>query len=378
MYTIGILTSIHPDFDKRVWRHARSLASSGMDVHLICPWNIPSGTMVEGVHIISFKPVKGRAARLFKLPYRMTPLIARMILHVDILHFHDIDLLPLMMVARFVRPVVYDVHENYPDEMLVRHWVPNSLRKPLYWIVRYGQYLASLVVRNIVLVVPDQERDFPKRFIRKIQLRNYASRFLLEQVKTDYLRRPRRVIFTGSQYPENGTFLVLDIAERLKTSGVEVELLCSDRFADATLKEEFLNCIEAKGLRRHVKLIPNVPAPEIMGVLNQARVGLVANLRVPKQIKALPTRLFEYMAAGLPVVASDLPLIVKYLDESNCGMLAQPEDPETFASAITRLLDDEALALDMSRRGQAAFADRFSWEGQIPSLIKFYEAILEK
>ncbi len=376
MYRICIVTSIHPDYDKRVWRHAKSLAASGVEVHLICPWSIPSGSVIDGVHIISFGRVHGRKARLFKLPYRIAPLVARIIRHVDLLHFHDIDLLPMMMLARFFRPVVYDVHENYPDEMLVRYWVPGPIRKPLYWLVRCGQYLASLVIRNIVLVVPAQERDFPKKFIRKMLMRNYGSKALLEQASADYLNRAPRVAFTGSQYPENGTFLVLEIAERLKASGIKVEFLCSDRFANPALRAEFLGRVQNMELQRHVVLVQNVPAPEIMSVLNQARIGLLANLRVLKQEKALPTRLFEYMAAGLPVVASDLPLIAHYVNDANCGLLAKPEDPQSFTSAITRLLDDEKMAMNMGRRGQHAFIDRFSWESQIPGLLSFYDKVL--
>ncbi len=300
----------------------------------------------------------------------------KIIRHVDLLHFHDIDLLPMMMLARFIRPVVYDVHENYPDEMLVRYWVPDLLRKPLYWLVRSGQYLASLVIRNIVLVVPAQERDFPKRFVRKTIVRNYGSTALLEQVSGDYPSRARRVAFIGSQYPENGTFLVLEIATCLKASGVEVEILCSDRFSSKALRAEFLRRVQALGIERHITLVPNVPAPEIMDILNQARIGLLVNLRVPKQEKALPTRLFEYMAAGLPVVASDLPLIVHYVSDANCGLLAKPEDPQSFTSAIARLLDDEKMAMNMGRRGQHAFIDRFSWESQIPGLLSFYDKIL--
>ena len=376
MYRICIVTSIHPDYDKRVWRHAKSLVASGAEVHLICPWDIPCRSVIDGVHIISFERVQGRKSRLFKLPYRMAPLILKTIRHVDLLHFHDIDLLPMMMLARFIRPIVYDVHENYPDEMLVRYWVPDLLRKPLYWLVRSGQYLASLVIRNIVLVVPAQERDFPKRFVRKTIVRNYGSTALLEQVSGDYPSRARRIAFIGSQYPENGTFLVLEIATCLKASGVEVEILCSDRFSSKVLRAEFLRRVQALGIERHITLVPNVPAPEIMDILNQARIGLLVNLRVPKQEKALPTRLFEYMAAGLPVVASDLPLIVHYVSDANCGLLAKPEDPQSFSSAIARLLDDEKMAMNMGRSGQHAFIDRFSWESQIPGLLSFYDKIL--
>lgn len=342
MYRICIVTSIHPDYDARVWRHAKSLAASGVEVHLICPWSIPSGAVIDGVHIISFEKVQGRKARLFKLPYRMVPCIAKIIRHVDLLHFHDIDLLPMMMLARFFRPVVYDVHENYPDEMLVRHWVPNHFRKPLYWLVRFGQYFASLVIRNIVLVVPAQEQDFPKRFVRKTIIRNYGSIALLEQVSGDYPSRARRVAFIGSQYPENGTFLVIQIAECLKAAGIEVEFLCSDRFSSDVLRTEYLQRVRDMTLDRYVTLIPNLPPPEIMRVLNWARIGLLANLRVPKQMKTLPTKLFEYMAACLPVVASDLPLIAHYVNDANCGLLAKPE--------IHRVMPRQSRDFLMTRR----------------------------
>jgi glycosyltransferase involved in cell wall biosynthesis len=373
---ILVVTSIHPDFDKRVWRHAKSLVALGLEVHLICPWNVEVDSVIEGVRMIPFQPVRRRLARIFKLPYRMIPLISKMLRHVDIIHFHDIDLLPAMMIFRLFRSTVYDVHENYPDEMLVRYWVPDILRRPLYWLVRSGQYLAALIIRNMVFVVPVQERDFPKRFIRKILIRNYSSIELLKQVKTGYEQRPRRIITIGTMYPENGAFLLIEIAASLKEMGVEAEIICSDRFSSVVLRDKFLEQVRARMLERFIRLTPSVPPPEIMDMLNRGRIGLLPNLRVPKQEKALPTRLFEYMAAGIPVVASDLPLIKHYVEDSQCGVLASPEDPGSFARAIVKLLDNQEMAMILGQNGQAAFKDRFSWESQMPALANFYRQIL--
>lgn len=371
-----IVTSIHPDFDKRVWRHAKSLAVEGVEVHMICPWSVASGSLVDGVYMHTFAPVRGRLARLFKLPLRMIPLIVGKMRRVDLIHFHDIDLLPSMMCLRFFKPVVYDVHENYPDEMLVRYWVPDLLRKPLYWLVKYGQYLAALVVRNVVLVVPAQEQDFPRRFIRKLVIRNYGSTELLGQAAGDYLDRPRRIAFIGTMYPENGALLVLEIANCLKNLGVDAIIGCSDRFSNAALRSEFLGQIRDRKLEDHIELTPDVPPPRIMDILNGARIGLLPNLRVPKQEKALPTKLFEYMAAGLPVVGSDLPLIRQYVEDADCGYLARPESPPSFAEAIVNLLDNQEQAMALGHHGQTAFREHFSWESQMPALIEFYGQVL--
>lgn len=371
-----IVTSIHPDFDKRVWRHARALAAAGHEVHLICPWDVAPGSKLDGVEFHPFKRVHGRAKRPFLIPWRIYPLMARLSRRVDIIHFHDIDLLPLMMIARCFRPVVYDVHENYPDEMLVRYWVPWMLRRPLYWLVKAGQYLASFVIKNIVLVVPDQEKDFPNHYVRKLILRNYASLTLVNDAQTQ-VDRPYDVAFIGSQYRENGTFLVLEIAKCLKDAGFKSKFLCSDIFADQSLRYEFLQTVRRLDLADYIILAPSISPGKILEILHQARIGLLPNLRVPKQEKALPTKLFEYMAAGLPIVASDLPLLKYYVSESRCGLLAQPESPNTFADAIKQLLNDELLAAQLGSNGRNAFVKRFSWESQIPDLVEFYKCAIK-
>lgn len=377
-YRVAIVTSIHPDYDGRIWRHAKSLAAAGVEVHLICPWNISSGSTVDGVHIIPFRRIRSRSFRIFLVPYRIMPLLVRIMRNIELIHFHDIDLIPTMLFVRLFRPVIYDVHENYPDEMLVRHWIPRFFRRPLYWIVRIGQYLSALIIQNVVLVVPDQERDFPRRHIRKFILRNYGSIDLLAQVERGYSERPHKVVFIGSQYPENGTLLILEIAEALRTLNVKTQILCSDRFSNKTLRDTFLHQIRSQNLEGYIALVPNVPPNEIMSVLNMARIGLLANLRVPKQIKALPTKLFEYMAASLPVVASDLPLISRYVVEADCGLLADPGDPKSFALAIKQLLDDTDRAMHLGNNGSQAFLSRFSWESQLPDLIKFYGVVLRR
>lgn len=118
-----IVTSIHPDFDKRVWRHARGVADMGWEVDLVCPWNVPADERVDGVRFRPFPPVRSRHARLLLIPWRVLKAMRPVIRDADVVHFHDLDLLPWMSLVSLYRPVVYDVHENYPDEMLVREWI---------------------------------------------------------------------------------------------------------------------------------------------------------------------------------------------------------------------------------------------------------------
>jgi glycosyltransferase involved in cell wall biosynthesis len=113
-----------------------------------------------------------------------------------------------------------------------------------------------------------------------------------------------------------------------------------------------------------------------MSVLNRATVAIAPNQRVPQHIIGLPTKLFEYMAAGLPIVASDLPPAIEFVGGSQAGLLAQPENPASFADSIDKLINDRLYARSLGQNGQRAFREKFSWESQMPDLAKFYERIL--
>lgn len=373
---VAIVTSIHPDFDARIWKHARLLAANGVGVDLICPWDVADGEVIDGVTLHPFTKSTSRAKRLYQIPSRVLPRLRAVLPKVDIVHFHDIDLLPWMALISLRKPVIYDVHENYAHEMLVRDWVPKLLRKPLYHVVRIGQLLLSLMVRHIVLVAPSQEPDFSHRHFHRTYIYNYASVALLENVHDDYAQRADTVIFIGSQHVNNGSLLLLDIVEATKQRLPSVRFLATDRFSNAAFRAQIVGEIERRGLQDHLQLIPNVKPHELMGVLNRASIGISPNLRVPQQIKGIHTKVFEYMAAGLPMVISDLPHQVEVVEASASGVLAQPEDVQSFVDGIVRLVDDREYARSLGKNGQRTFREQYSYESQSDALLNFYGDVL--
>jgi glycosyltransferase involved in cell wall biosynthesis len=372
---ILIVTSIHPDFDARIWKHARSLVAAGCQVQLICPWRVADGEQRDGVQLTVFPRVKQRLLRPVLIPLRLGPRLLSAVRNADIVHFHDIDLLPFMALVSIFRTVVYDVHENYPDEMLAREWIPRVLRKPLYHAVAFAESLLARIVRNCVLVVPAQDARFHAERLRLIHIRNYASRELLTSVRDDYFSRKNVIVFTGGHHTNNGSLLLLDIAARTRARNLDLTFLMTDRFSDEGFRRRFLGEIDRLGLGARVVIRPYVAAHDIMSLLNEGTVAISPNLRVPTQEKAIPTKLFEYMAACLPIVASDLPSQMDFVGGAHAGLLARPEEPDTFVDALARLVSDRAYAYQLGLNGQRAFTEKYCWETQIPSLLAFYDAI---
>jgi glycosyltransferase involved in cell wall biosynthesis len=374
-FRIAIVTSIHPDFDARLWKYAKVLRRLGHEVHMVCPWAVQARAM-EGVVFHPFKRVASRRARLFQVPWRLGRALLPLLPRVDIVHFHDIDILPWMTLIALIKPVIYDVHENYPEEILSRKGIPRILRRGLSLAVRWMQIGCAAVIRDIVLVAESQHKDLVGPTLRKTMIMNYATIDLLRDVAQDYTTRPDALIFLGSQHENNGSMLLVEIADRLRERLPGMKIYAIDRFADPAYRQKVLDEVTRRGLQDHYVLLPNVKPQAIMQHLNRCTIAVTCNLRVPQQINGVHTKLFEYMAAGLPTVASDLPHQVKTISEANNGILAKPEDPNSFVDAICQLAADRERARQLGVNGQRYFIERYSWESQADVIQDLYEQVM--
>jgi glycosyltransferase involved in cell wall biosynthesis len=89
-----------------------------------------------------------------------------------------------------------------------------------------------------------------------------------------------------------------------------------------------------------------------------------------------PTKLFEYMAAGIPVIASDLPRCRQIVEESHCGLLVDPLDVKSIADALQWLLERPTEAEDMGKRGRDAFRKKYNWTPEAQRLVAFYRDVI--
>jgi len=373
--SIAIVTSIHPDFDARIWKHAKSMAAAGWRVELVAPWTHRDERIPSGITTHFFERVVSRPARPVAIPFRLYAKLLPVLGRCDIIHFHDIDILPWMAMLSVGKHVVYDVHEDYPEEMMVREWVPGVLRRPFAKTLEVGQRVFARPIRNVVLTQPELEAEFPSGGFRRILIYNYASTDLMRGFADDYLSRTPTVVFIGSQHLNNGTELLIDIAARVRRVRPDIRFIASDRFPNAESRGAALALMNRLGAE-NLELIPNVRPHQLMSVLNRATIAISPNLRVKQQIRGAHNKIYEFMAAGLPIVLSDLPRQVEVVGGSECGVLARPEEPDTFVRAIIDLVDDPSRAQALGARGQRAFQERYSWESQMPLLLDLYDRIL--
>jgi glycosyltransferase involved in cell wall biosynthesis len=127
---------------------------------------------------------------------------------------------------------------------------------------------------------------------------------------------------------------------------------------------------------KHVNWRGMLDRDDICALLGRARAGLVVLHPEQNFVVSQPIKLFEYMAAGIPVIASDFPLWRSIIEKAGCGILVDPFRPEQTAEAIERLLIDSALAEEMGRRGRKAVEECFNWNAEENTLLSFYSSII--
>ncbi|MDA3833056.1 MAG: glycosyltransferase, partial [Spirochaetales bacterium] len=109
--------------------------------------------------------------------------------------------------------------------------------------------------------------------------------------------------------------------------------------------------------------------------LNESVAGLVTLHPIINYLDALPVKMFEYMAAGLPVIASNFPFWKEIVEGNQCGLCVDPLDPKAIAEAIDYLVAHPAEAERMGRNGQRAVNEKYNWPIEEQKLLKLYESL---
>ena len=151
-----------------------------------------------------------------------------------------------------------------------------------------------------------------------------------------------------------------------------VRLMLAGSFTPGELEEE-LNRLPAW---MQVEYLGWLSRPSIAELLHNSRIGIVVLQPIPNYVESQPIKLYEYMSAGLPVIASDFPLWRRIVDEAECGLLVDPLDPKAIAGAIQWLLEHSEQAEAMGRRGQEAVREKYNWDAESKKLLAFYEDLL--
>ena len=363
------LTTVHPPFDTRIFhKQAKTLVEAGYDVTLIAQHD--RGEVVDGVKIIALPKPKNRFARILGLTWQAFRLALQQ--KADVYHFHDPELIPVGLALKALTQarVIYDVHEDYSLQILSKEWLPRPLRPILARIVAGLEGVATQVFDGVVTATLGIARRFPAEKTVMVQNFPLLSEFA-DRPPVPYTRRPPWVVYVGGLSVIRGVFEMVKAMSYLPAH-LEAQLVLAGVFMSSELQDEVSTL---RGWAK-VRFLGWQTWPQVTTLLNKARAGLVVLHPRPNYLDAYPVKMFEYMAAGVPVVASDFPLWRQIIEETGSGLIVDPLDPQAIAETIAWLLEHPQEAAAMGERGRHAVLVRYNWKQEAEKLLFLYRRLL--
>lgn len=288
-----------------------------------------------------------------------------------LVHFHDPELIPLGLLLRLLgSKVIYDVHEDVPRQTMSKHWIPVIFRWPVATAIAVMEWLGGKMFNGIVPATPTIAARFPVSKTVLVQNFPIQSELVLTE-PLPYAERPQKFAYVGGIADIRGGKEMIQALEHLDDLP-EVRL----EMAGDISPEGF--AAELGGLPGWSKVLHRgtIGRQEVARLLGSARAGLVLFLPMPNHVDAQPNKMFEYMSAGLPVIASDFPLWRQIVAGAGCGLLVDPRDPHAIAEALRWVLEHPLEAEVMGRNGQEAVHKIYNWDREVTHLVGLYKKLL--
>lgn len=363
------LSSLHSSDDIRIFRKmCRTLVGEGYDVTFIVPCACDS--TAAGVCIRALPPRTNRWTRLANL-FRIVRAAIRE--QGSLYHFHDPELIPVgILLKLFGFRVIYDVHEDVPKQVLSKHWIPSPLRRIVSIIAQLVEAVGVPCWDGIVAATPSIASKFPQH--KTVTVQNFPLwEETVQASPRSFAERPANVIYAGVITEQRGIHQLVAAMSHLSES-LQVRLVLAGSVRPQPLMNELL---DAKGWQ-HVDFQGWCAREVVSRLMVEARAGIVTFLPRPNHVSAQPNKLFEYMSAGLPVIASDFPLWRRIVEDVGCGILVNPERPVEISNAMEWLMNHPREAEDMGERGRRAVQEKYNWNRESEVLLDLYQRLLNE
>jgi glycosyltransferase involved in cell wall biosynthesis len=352
-FDVVMLTTVHRATDPRIFHcEAKTLVEGGLKVCILGP--NPSEENAAGVRFEELPTVDTRMRRLlmgWNVLKQSWQLGAKLYI------FHDPELFGVGLILSLMgKKVIYDRHENVPMQVLQKSWIPRPARWFLVAPIWMTEWICARLLAGVIVATDTMLKLFPRG--RTVLVRNFPRRDVREILAKGVPVHLRRdiVIYAGGLSRIRGIGELVDAFRGISQKGAELWLV--GEFEDEPFRKEILAVLPSNakwfGCKTH---------SEVLGLYQSAKLGVLLLYPTPSHRHSLPVKLFEYLAAGLPVVTSEL--------LGGCGVLVNPRNVNQIRESIARLLSNASIIAEMSARARERALTCFSWEAEGQRLLRF-------
>jgi len=362
------LTSVHPRYDTRIFiKMCNSLAKiDEYDVILV----VADGKGDEITRGVKIYDVGEKASSRI---LRMTNTVKKVYkkaeeLNGDIYHLHDPELIPIgLKLKKLGKKVIFDAHEDLSEQILTKPYLNKPTRLILAKIIKIYEKYACKNFDYIVVATPYIRDKFLKINKNCCDINNYP---LLNELYSVILWENKKdeICYVG------GITKIRGIKEIIKAMGLtkDVMLNLAGTFSEKDIELEVKSY---KGWEK-VNELGFIDRKGVADIMARSKAGILTYYPLPNHIEARPNKLFEYMSAGISVIASNFQLWKEIVEGNNCGICVDPLNPEEIANAIKYIFENPEEAKKMGQNGRKAVELKYNWENEAKKLIEVYNKII--
>jgi hypothetical protein len=364
---IAHLTTVHPRYDTRIFQKmCCSLAEEGHAVTLYVADGL-GDEWSKGVQIVDIGKPRNRALRACLATAQMWLRALRS--DHQILHFHDPELIPGGLLMRLGRPIIiYDIHEYYREHLRQTASLPTFLSALLVLLYDLMERCASACLQACIVVSPHMLKVLPLR--NAFIIENYVRAEEFRPGAAPPSARPLLACYVGVLSKERHVKIMIEAVARAGARLALAGRWYPPSYRDRLSTGASWQSVDEWGL---------LDRGQVQNLFDQSRAGLLILDVHGDEQHASSNKLFEYMAAGLPVIASDLHFTREVIRRHQCGLLvSSPTSASALAAAIKWILDHPAEAEQMGRAGRRAVEQHYSWDRMQERLVQLYADLLQR
>lgn len=358
MCVLHLSTVHHPEDPRIAHKQLPSLVQAGFEVHFAAQGK---GKAPQGVHFHPLSIVTGRYARL-RLQRQVLRLVRR--IRPKVVQIHDPELLPLLwwIKKRYKISAIYDMHEDYAEK--------GGLEGKMI------RYLEKMILPRLDhTLIAESDYAYMVQDVPFTLIPNYS---LEKNGKIRSLNTPVRLVFTGVLSKERGLVNVLQLAQQLSIQKVEASVTVIGKCNIATDLAEaktFVSKFSNLPLKMDLDAYKSTEALDT--VLENAHFGIILFNWHPTQLGTkgtLPTKFYEYLAAGLPIVCSDFPRWKHFVEHHEVGFTCAPNQIDELIERL-RFLQSNPSAYERLSENALRLSKQFMWETVAEDYVSVYRQI---
>ncbi len=328
--------------------------------------------IVDGVKIIPVTKYSGRMKRMLITPLQI--LFKILGGKFRLIHFHDPELIPLGLLLRLLgKKVIFDIHEAVSVQILAKTWLPFQQQVSIGYRI-FERFACRFF--DVVLAFSTYEEIYSKISTRKTVVLNLPDLQMFEAFRnTDRTKCENSLFYIGG-VTEGRAILPLIQAIELVTKEIpDLRFYCVGPVESGLMEKiESLPCYV--GVKKHIEWKGRMDVLEGYKLSTNCKVGVSLLFPQLNYTRALPTKIFEYMAVGLPFITSDFPFFLEQFQQHKAGDFVDPKNVQDIARKLIRMLKNDESLNEMSINGTNAVKEFYSWESQSEKLIDLYKKIL--